>query len=913
IGALVDAGGPGRNLFWNPVVWAYGVTLVTMALAAWFLEQCDELPPPLYKKLPAPKAIAAMLQVGAAVSAFLLLTLEVRWGFHAGKLDDNSALLVERGTFAVGWLLLASAITWIGRQMQRSILIRSGEVIAILGLVYAVIGLVCIANPLWWQWFGRENVGAVPVFNLLLYVYGAPAVLCGLLAFVLHKSDPENSGLARAAGAAGVILILAMVSLQVHQGFAGGDLALTQESHTSFIEYATYSSAWMALGVICLALGRRFGRDLLRRAGILLCSGAMAYAVVVVGFILNPFFYHEAIGSWPVLNQLLFAYGTPLVLAVLAAWIVHPRAHFFGPWTPECDIPFMGGWSLGVLLRTGILILLFILVTTEVRQGFQGQYLDVSQITFIERSTYPIAWLIMAVTLVPLGYVYGSTAARRGGVAIAGIGMAFVLLIGVGLCNPLWSGEAVGGRLIFNDLFYAYGLPAALCCLLAWMLNRHDPAAARLSNIAAIVGLLLLLATVSLEVRQGYVGPALGGATPSFTEFATYAVAWMALGLACLAVDLRWHIPVVHKTGALLSAGGLVYVIAIVGVILNPVFHESWVGDWPVFNHVLFAYGTPILLAALGAWMVHPRAARIFGPVADDRDQILGNGNLGRLMHTGIVFLLFLLVTTEVRQGFQGAYLNGSSMNFLERGTYPVAWFTLAGLLLTVGYKVQSQVARRGGLWGAGLALAYSLLVCTLVMNPLFTHEHVGGMPVINGLLYVYGIATFASALLARTFWKCRIRTEAGPELIFAWVAGVSGLVLAFALVTLEVQHTFRGDNLYWGAPPANSPPGEFATYSLVWALLGIIYLVAGILRRSVLLRWASLVMMLVTIPKVFLFDMPALQNMQRVLSFAGTGISLMALAFVYQRFVFRKPSTPLAPAVLPDETLPSQKTQGDL
>ena len=51
------------------------------------------------------------------------------------------------------------------------------------------------------------------------------------------------------------------------------------------------------------------------------------------------------------------------------------------------------------------------------------------------------------------------------------------------------------------------------------------------------------------------------------------------------------------------------------------------------------------------------------------------------------------------------------------------------------------------------------------------------------------------------------------------------------------------------------------------------------------------LVMMLITIPKVFLFDMPGLQGLQRVLSFAGLGVSLMALAFVYQRFVFRRPA----------------------
>ena len=757
IGSVFDADGPGRNLFWNPVIWAYGTTLLTMALTAWLLERCEELPDRLRDVIPSPKTIAAMLQVGAAVSAFLLLTLEVRWGFHSGKLDANSALLVERGTFAIGWILLAAAVTWIGRQVQRILLIRCGEVIAILGLVYAVIGLVFIANPLWWQWFGSEDVGPLPVFNLLLYAYGAPAALCGLLAFVLHKCDPENSALAKAAGAAGLILLFAMVSLQVHQGYVGGDLALTHGSRASFLEYATYSIAWMTLGVICLAIARRFNRDLLRRAAILLCSGSLAYAIVFLGFIRSPLFHHESVGTWIVLNQLLFAYGTPILLAAIAACIVHPRAtRLLGPWTPENDRAFEGGWSFSAWLGAAILMLLFILVTTEIRQAFQGAYIDTTHITFFERSTYPIAWLALAAAILAVGNTL-STTARRGGLTIAAIGMGFTLAIGVGLFNPLWSGENVGSTLIFNDLLYAYGLPTLLCGLIAWILHRHSPIAAPLARAAATLALFLLLVTVSLEVRQG----------------------------------------------------------------------------------------------------------------------------------------------------FQGAYLNIQQMHFLERGTYPVAWFALATLLLLIGHKFNLQIAQRGGLLFAALALGFSVLICTLLMNPLFTHERVGTMPIINGLLYVYGISAAAAAVLAWLLWNRRTWIDAGLNLnaqVCAWISGISSLLLIFVLVTLEVQHMFRGDNLYFGAPPSGNSPGEFATYSIVWALMGIIYLVVGILRRSVLLRWTSLVMMLITIPKVFLFDMPALQNMQRVLSFAGTGISLMALAFVYQRFVFRKPPAPPVPAApIPD------------
>ena len=55
------------------------------------------------------------------------------------------------------------------------------------------------------------------------------------------------------------------------------------------------------------------------------------------------------------------------------------------------------------------------------------------------------------------------------------------------------------------------------------------------------------------------------------------------------------------------------------------------------------------------------------------------------------------------------------------------------------------------------------------------------------------------------------------------------------------------------------------------------------------MLRYASLAVMLLVIAKVFLYDMANLSDLWRVLSFLGLGVSLLALTWVYQRFVFRE------------------------
>ena len=47
---------------------------------------------------------------------------------------------------------------------------------------------------------------------------------------------------------------------------------------------------------------------------------------------------------------------------------------------------------------------------------------------------------------------------------------------------------------------------------------------------------------------------------------------------------------------------------------------------------------------------------------------------------------------------------------------------------------------------------------------------------------------------------------------------------------------------------------------------------------------------MLLAVGKVFLYDMSELKDLYRVLSFFGLGVSLLALGYIYQRFVLREP-----------------------
>ena len=69
-----------------------------------------------------------------------------------------------------------------------------------------------------------------------------------------------------------------------------------------------------------------------------------------------------------------------------------------------------------------------------------------------------------------------------------------------------------------------------------------------------------------------------------------------------------------------------------------------------------------------------------------------------------------------------------------------------------------------------------------------------------------------------------------------------------------------------------------------MWTIYGGTLLMTGIVRRSQLLRVMALVLLGLTIAKVFLFDLAALERFYRIISFIVLGAILLAVSFLYQQ-----------------------------
>jgi len=200
---------------------------------------------------------------------------------------------------------------------------------------------------------------------------------------------------------------------------------------------------------------------------------------------------------------------------------------------------------------------------------------------------------------------------------------------------------------------------------------------------------------------------------------------------------------------------------------------------------------------------------------------------------------------------------------------------------------VWSALACLGAAWLArrrsfvpALAVAVSAaLVCAfsgVIVDGAGSFERLGQL-VWNTHLWVYLVPALA-LLAAGTLLSNAPRV----------VCVVAGLLLALMWVTVEVHQYFAERErfqLFWPKDDARE-----VAVSVSWAMYALLLLALGMRRKQSGLRWASLVLLVIVIGKLFLFDLSELQGLYRVASVLGLAVSLLLVSFGYQRFVFRKP-----------------------
>lgn len=149
-----------------------------------------------------------------------------------------------------------------------------------------------------------------------------------------------------------------------------------------------------------------------------------------------------------------------------------------------------------------------------------------------------------------------------------------------------------------------------------------------------------------------------------------------------------------------------------------------------------------------------------------------------------------------------------------------------------------------------------------------------------NALFWQFGIPFLAAFAMA---WITRVRGFASSCRCYQ----IATMMLGFVWATFLVQDYFGGSRLL-GPVTTNT---EMYTYSVVWLLLAVVYQGMGLWRGAKTLHIGSLLLLILTVGKVFLIDTSALEGLYRVLSFLGLGVALIGIGFFYNKIIFGRES----------------------
>ncbi len=492
------------------------------------------------------------------------------------------------------------------------------------------------------------------------------------------------------------------------------------------------------------------------------------------------------------------------------------------------------------------------------------------------------AWAALVAVAAWMSWQLRVAGPRACAAAIAGV--VGVRLVG----NPYVFTYAGGPWLFWNEVVWGYVPSVAALAVGVSLLARGRleggvvaAEAEGAEDAVETVAVLSGLAFVGLMTHLAFHNGVLAATNAGVVERGTLGVVWLMSGVALLAMGWQAKRALLMTLGYVTVTMTSIYVIVGQGLVGNPLWTGEAVGRGPVVNAALVMFGLPMLLL-WGLEMVLERRSKGDDTAEGFAPFVAIAGSITLLLWTGL----------EMRHAFAGSVLDvlqpaAIGGTLAERATYGIVWMALGAVLV--------QAGRRAGLasvrWaGFGLILAgvvCGMMATVLVGNPLRLADFVGRPVVANGLLYAYGLPALLAGALG--VWLARTAAPGGRglgEWIFGKWMQVVGIVFLFALVSLEVRQAFAGPVLNVGMPAA----AELYAYSAAWALLGTLLLVTGIAVSAEVLRWMALVVLMVTVGKVFVFDTAGLSNLLRVMSFAGLGLTLTVLGLLYQYFVFRQP-----------------------
>lgn len=543
-------------------------------------------------------------------------------------------------------------------------------------------------------------------------------------------------------------------------------------------------------------------------------------------------------------------------------------------------------WAIGMCGISGSMLLLSLRAGSERRQFLSLLPFSVAAIALLaapfvgwlpERLDLPTPF---TVGVLSMGLIAGASALMRNEVRYALVAGVLTGLAG-GFISLLLDRECL--RLDAPPLLAGFALAGAALIVGRLRPDRRDAAGALAASFPVFPLLLLVL------TRNTYESPAV----------AVVLVGISALGLAT-ALRNRWGFVV----AGLVAGATALDLTGFLG--LSPRWSEATMA-LPVLSFCVIAGSLP--LAALWQREKSGKAGEVFALIsalpalvlalAASNSLLLEEASgLAVLGLDGRLVVLFgaAAVLHLARRLAKESAASPRARAIIDATTATLAWcglaqlvsfdwptISLAGTAAAFTYftgraKGQTVAVVAGTTLGAaGLGLIFS----TYVLNT-FSRE-----PLLIPLDVTIDHALVGAALLVGL--RGLGQSERARE-IAGLVVGLASVLLGVAFSWINaviLNHFSTGDVITLDLERMQS---RDLTMSLAWTAFAVALLTAGVRRRVSGLRWASLVVLVATVLKVFLYDLGALEGLARVGSFLGLAVCLLGVSLLYGKVLGQDP-----------------------
>jgi uncharacterized membrane protein len=218
----------------------------------------------------------------------------------------------------------------------------------------------------------------------------------------------------------------------------------------------------------------------------------------------------------------------------------------------------------------------------------------------------------------------------------------------------------------------------------------------------------------------------------------------------------------------------------------------------------------------------------------------------------------------------------------LDQNWITIGWAVEGALLVYIGCRYKSRNTQLIAMAILALALFRLLVVDVSLPHHVVREEFI---PMLNrrALSYVVGIAATLCAAYLFAVYPKQLPDE---NRIAAGVLLIAANVLAIVLLSAESHDLFEYLRYQDKISGYVRRYAQQLSLSVVWTLYAMFLIAMGIWKKYAPLRYMALVLFGITIFKVFLIDLSTLKVLYRIISFMVLGLILIAVSFLYQKYI---------------------------